>query len=247
MWISVNAKSEKALIKDLFVSELAFSTLISVYIGLDYFSLLAEYLIQLLMTFITLFSIIPSIKIKQRFRRMFERASSLIGLIVLIGVSVCLVNDRNGIDWLTTIKSAAMPVCYALGLMPFAYLLSVFSNYQVLSKRLISTFQIPFKIRVSLYLLLGPRIRLIKNLGAWQLKLQDCKSFNDVHRLINSYKYDLAKRTEVAIAKRNRYRSGIGDMTKTEYGLMRDVSRKCYRAEYANVNCAKPARYQIQP
>lgn len=226
MWISVNAKSEKALIKDLFVSELAFSTLISVYIGLECFSLLAEYLIQLLMTFITLFSIIPSIKIKQRYRRMLERASSLIGLIVLIGVSVCLVNDRNGIDWLTTIKSAAMPVWYALGLMPFAYLLSVFSNYQVLSKRLISTFQIPFKIRVSLYLLLGPRIRLIKNLGAWQLKLQDCESFNDVHRLINSYKYDLAKRTEVAIAKRNRYRSGIGERGYDENGVWLDA--RCF-------------------
>lgn len=226
MWISVRAESEKALIKDLLLSELAISTITSVYIGLECFSLFVEYLIQLAITFITIFSIIPSINCKNRYRGLFDRAYSLIGLIVFVGVTICLINDKNGIDWLTTIKSAAMPIWYALGLMPFAYLLSIFSNYQVLSKRLVHTFHIPFRIRVSLYLLLGPRIRLVKNLGAWQIELQKCQSFNDVNRLVDSYKNDLVDRTEVAKAKRNRYTCGIGARGFDENGVWLDA--RCF-------------------
>lgn len=226
MWISVKANSEKALIKDLVLSELAFSTLISVYIGLECFSLFIEYLIQLILTLIAIFSFIPSIKSKQKYRGLFDRANSLFGLIVFIGVTICLINDRNGIDWLTTVKSAAIPLWYALGLMPLVYLLSIFSNFQVLSERLVRTFHIPLRIRVSFYLLLGPRIRLVKNLGAWQIELQKCQSFNDVNRLVDSYKNNLAERTEVAKAKRNRYTSGIGARGFDENGIWLDA--RCF-------------------
>ena len=223
MAIVVRAKSGQGLFHELVINEFALSTVTSFYVGLECFPIAVEYVIQMTAMLIALSETVLSKRGGEQNARLFAKVNSFIGLAIFAGTTVLLVSNIGDIDLISTLRSAAIPVWYAIAMLPFAYLLSLFSNYQVLSKRLRHVFHIPPVIRFFLYLCLGPRIRLVKNIGNWQWKLKDCNTFGDVRRVVSGYRRDLSIRTEVAKQKRDRVENGIGTKGFDSNGIWLDV------------------------
>lgn len=223
MAIAVKAKSERGLFRELVMNEFALSAVVSFYVGLECFPIAVEYAIQMATVFIVLSETVFSKRGDGYNARLFAKANSLIGLAILVGIAFLLIRNSGDIDLLSMLQSAAIPIWYAIAMLPFAYLLSLFSNFQMLSKRLKHVFHIPLVIRIYLYLCLGPRIRLVRNIGNWQREIKNCSTFDDVRRVVSSYRLDLSIRTKAAEQKRNRVRDGVGVKGFDNNGVWLDV------------------------
>src|SRR5207237_846929 len=63
-------------------------------------------------------------------KRLIDALTALVGFALLAFVTVGLIANWRQLDWPGTLRRLILPIWLTLGLLPFLYVLSLFSNYE---------------------------------------------------------------------------------------------------------------------
>ena len=166
---------------------------IEFYVNLYVFPFLIELILLPMITMLLMLSLVAGRDEKTRdVKRFIDALTALVGLALLAFVTISLILNWRQLDWPGTLRRLALPIWLTLGLLPFLYVLSLFSNYEQAFLQLRWASRDPMAIRrakLALLTELNVHTRLVGNFVIpWPARLTRAASFHEARRIVRDYR-----------------------------------------------------------
>ena len=166
---------------------------IEFYVNLYVFPFLVELILLPMVTVLLMLSVIAGRDQRTRdVKALVDTLTALVGLALLAFVTVSLMVNWRQVDWPGTLRRLTLPIWLTLGLLPFLYVLSLFSNYEQAFMQLRWTSRDPRAIRraqLALLTELNVHTRLVGKFAIpWPARLTEASSFREARRVVREYR-----------------------------------------------------------
>ena len=227
IFVAVEARSEKDLLKRVFLTEVGFAAFLSFYLSLESFNLLIEVILQITIVFLTMVQAVA--KSKSKYRSAYKLSTfmlSTIGLFMAASLTYQLFSNLNAHDWLFELRAFLLTIWFPALALPFLFALAYFSSFELMYRRLrVIASDVPFSYRLVLIAAFSFRMKYARHFaGMWAFKLKDCRSVKEVRVLLKDYKRDLRQRITSEKEKAALFKEGEGKKGYLQDGLWADRS-----------------------
>ena len=166
---------------------------IEFYVNLYVFPFLGELVLLPMITMLVMLSLVAGRDDKTRdVKRFIDALTALFGLALLAFVTLSLIVNWRQLDWPGTVRRLALPTWLTLGMLPYLYALSLFSNYEQAFLQLRWASHDPMAIRrakLALLTELNVHTRLVGNFVIpWPARLTGASSFHEARRIVREYR-----------------------------------------------------------
>ena len=211
------------------VGTLAFPVFVEFYLNLYPLCLLEEVFLQPIFAIIAVISVVAARDDSYRSIRAFgEWILIVVALSLLTYVAIRTVQDWGEFDITGLMYQFALPVWLTIGLLPFIFLLALYSGYEIAFVRmsLHEATSPGHRLRSKLAILLGMRLRM-KDLsdfrGYWLCKVAEAQSFREAYAAVREYRDGQRRATRQAVEKKRSLKKLTGVRGEDRGGRQLDM------------------------
>jgi len=193
---SISSKKNERYFKNVLKENLQIVLIIEFFVNTQTFSLAVEIILVFLFTFFAV--MIAFTEINEEYKsahKFFERVSVFGGFLILFAVVWSFILNIQDFDVIDTIKTFLLPIVLTFAILPFAYLIMIYSRYEILFVRLkIGREKSPGLIRYAKLCLIQfgmlSQSRINQLLTSYQSDLIQLDSRAEMKELMQKYRND---------------------------------------------------------
>lgn len=195
----VRAGSESQFFRSTALRTMRLSAFLEFYLNLVVFDLWVELLLQPVLLFVVLVSLVASRDPKaQPARRLADGVLGVLGIGLVIGTGLEIGRTWDTLDARETLLSLALPIWLTLGVLPFVWFLAAWSNYQSTFLRLrwmSPDRRLSWRSRLALLSTFHVRHRGMRGFGGfWAKQLAEAGSWREARQALEAFLSDRRER-----------------------------------------------------
>lgn len=170
------------------------NVLIEFYVDVYVLSFIAELLLQPLLLFLGILSLVA--KSEERTRVVGKLSDALLalgGMLLVVNATVHVFSGWRDLQVGALLRELSLPVWLTVGILPYIYLLGLYAAYQVAFQRIDWKSRNGGRLASKLALMVSFHVKarqLGSFTGPWQMRISSAKSFREARDIISQFRKD---------------------------------------------------------